>query len=87
MEITCETCGASLSTSKSLQRHVPAQHQDLKHLCQFCYKAFKCNKKVKKKKYQDVHTQHLGMTYTCEKCKKSFKYSWDRKTHSQTCGT
>ena len=49
MEITCEICGASLSTNKSLQRHVPAQHQDLKHLCQVCYKAFKCNKKVKKK--------------------------------------
>ena len=117
MEFTCETCGASLSTNTSLQRHVRAQHQDLKHLCQFCDKAFRyvtaktrhekhctvnkkkptnqiytcgqCNKKFKKKLYLDAHTQaqHLGITYTCEKCKKSFKYSWDRKKHSQTCGT
>ena len=41
MEFTCETCGAGFTTAKSLQRHVRAQHLDIKHLCSHCQKAFR----------------------------------------------
>lgn len=40
MEFSCITCGASFTTEKSLQRHICAQHLEIKHLCSYCQKAF-----------------------------------------------
>ena len=40
MEFLCQTCGARFTTSKSLQRHVRAQHLNEKHLCIYCHKPF-----------------------------------------------
>ena len=40
MEFICQTCGAHFTTSKSLQRHIRAQHLNEKHLCIYCHKPF-----------------------------------------------
>ena len=40
MEFKCQTCWACFTTSKSLQRHIHAQHLDFKHFCRYCTKAF-----------------------------------------------
>ena len=85
MEFTCETCGASLSTNTSLQRHVRAQHQDLKHLCQFCDKAFRyVTAKTRHEKHCTVNKKKpTNQIYTCGQCDKKFKKKLYLDAHTQ----
>ena len=85
MELTCETCGASLSTDTSLQRHVRAQHQDLKHLCQFCDEAFQyVTAKTRHEKHCTVNKKKPTIQiYTFGQCNKKFKKKLYLDVHTQ----
>ena len=85
MEFTCEICGASLSNNTSLQRHIRAQHQDLKHLCQFCDKAFRyVTAKTRHEKHCSVNNkQPANQIYMCGKCNKKFKKKHYLDVHTQ----
>ena len=82
MSFTCETCGAFFSTNKSLQRHIRAQHQDLKHYCQLCQKAFRyVTAKTRHEKHCSGNTKHADKVHACQQCSKQFKAKWYLDAH------
>lgn len=84
MTFTCETCRATFTTDKSLKRHIRAQHQDLKHLCQYCQKAFRYQTaKARHEKNCNSNKQQNDQVYTCEQCNKHFKEKRYLESHTQ----
>ena len=90
MEFKCQTCGACFTTGRSLQRHVGAQHLNVKHLCSYCQRSFNyvsdktrhertCFEKTQQE--NDAHKHLVETLYSCQQCSKSFKGKWYLDVH------
>lgn len=84
MEFSCITCGASFTTEKSLQRHIRAQHLEIKHLCSYCQKAFHyVGDKTKHEKNCSGNRQQVDTVHVCQQCHKTFKGKRYLDIHTQ----
>ena len=84
MEFSCNTCGASFTTEKSLQRHIRAQHLEIKHLCRYCQKAYHyIGDKTKHEKNCAGNKQQVDTVHECQQCHKTFKGKCYLDMHTQ----
>ena len=76
---TCENCGKSFQTNKSLKDH-KTTHKEVPSPCDICNKVFKSNKQLKHHK-STVHTEN---TFTCNECPTKFSATSSLRRHIKT---